>query len=189
MPPPLPHLVNYPLLRAAPWGVCLPGGVAAFILEDRVWALQFVESSAPSSVTWEGGPGPLSPSAPRARGNQTAAGGLEATGCRDLKWCPCRAVGGGGIRPSWSGAWIPTRCGSASGPGQDSSWRPEPAARFAITWVSREPLGVGARVGFAARRREGDPFKLGLTWLQSLESGRDRPLLCLHSPLPGSPGP
>lgn len=76
-PCPSPHLVNYPLLHAvAPWGDCLPGGVAVFILEDCWWELQFVESIASSPVMWEGGfPGPLSPGAPRPTGSRSAAGG------------------------------------------------------------------------------------------------------------------
>lgn len=42
----------------------------------------------------------------------------------------------------------------------------------------------GSEPGQAARRAEmkGTRFKSGLTWLQILESRRDRPLLCLHSP-------
>lgn len=65
--------------------------------------------------------------------------------------------GGGGIGPSQSGACIPTVCGSASGPRQDSSWRPEPAARLTVTRVSREPQGIGAGAGSAGRGGEGGP--------------------------------
>lgn len=141
-----------------------------------------LEARPPSLVTWEGVPGPLSPGALRLRGSQSAAGGLEAAGCRDLKWCPCRAVGAGELGPAGE------EPASRPGAGQ----RPDPGrtqASASILASSLQSLGSGeslwgSETGQAARRAEmkGTRFESGLTWLQSLESRRDRPLLCLHSP-------
>ncbi|EGV94835.1 hypothetical protein I79_004603 [Cricetulus griseus] len=102
--------------------------------------------------------------------------------------------GGGGIGPSHSGAYIPTGCGSASGPLRDSRWRPEPAARLAIAGVSGEPLRVGAGAGCAVRRGEGDQVRVGSDLAAELRVIQGppplvSPLPSCHSPLPGSPGP
>lgn len=156
-------------------------------------------STAPSLVTWEGGvPGPLSPGAPRLRGGRSAAGGLEAAGCRDLKWCPCRAVGAGELGPAGEEpASRPAGCWSASGPGQDSGWRLDPGPRLAITRVWRErPLG-GSEPGRAARRAEvdeGDQVRAGTDLAVELRITQGppplvSPLPSRHSPLPESPGP
>lgn len=101
--------------------------------------------------------------------------------------------GGGGTGPRQSGACIPTRCGSASGPRRGSSWRLEPAALLAVgrSGLERASLWGPGPGQPAARGAEGQGtgFQWGPTWLQSLESRRDRPLAGRHSPLPGSPGP
>lgn len=161
MPLPLPHLVNYPLLRAAPWGGCLPGGVAASVLEDRWWELKTVESTAPSPVTWEGGPGPLSPGSPRPRGSRSAVGGLEAAGCRDLKWCPCRAVGAGELGPARAEPASRLGAGQRPGPGRTRAGAPNPL-RSLQSLESRESLR-GLEPGQAARCAEekGDQVRVG----------------------------
>lgn len=194
MPLPLPHLVNYPLLRAAPWGGCLPGGVAASVLEDRWWELKTVESTAPSPVTWEGGPGPLSPGSPRPRGSRSAAGGLEAAGCRDLKWCPCRAVGAGELGPARAEPASRLGAGQRPGPGRTRAGAPNPL-RSLQSLESRESLR-GLEPGQAARCAEekGDQVRVGsdLAAEPRVTQGPPphvSPLPSCHSPLPGSPGP
>lgn len=145
-----------------------------------------LEARPPSPVTWEGVPGPLSPGAPRLRGSQSAAGGLEAAGCRDLKWCPCRAVGAGELGPA--GEELASRPGAGQRPGPGLT-----RASASILVRALQSLGSGESLwgsepGQAARRAEmkGTGFDSRLTWLQCLESRRDRPLCVstLLAPLP-----
>lgn len=160
----------------------MPGGVAASVLEDRWWELKTVESTAPSPVTWEGGPGPLSPGSPRPRGSRSAAGGLEAAGCRDLKWCPCRAVGAGELGPAKAEPASRPGAGQRPGPGRTRAGALNPLRVCSHSSLERASGDRSRGRLRGARRRRGTRFELGLTWLQSLESRRDRPLMCLYSP-------
>lgn len=135
-----------------------------------------VESTAPSRISVEGGSGSSTPGAPTARGVRSAARGLKAAGCRDLKWCPCPGVGAGEL--CQAGEEPAPRLGrrSASGPRQDSGSRPGPPRAFR-PFPSRESLR-SPREKEAARGGEGRGG--GRSWdgprLESCESGRDCPL-------------
>lgn len=171
----------------------MPGGVAAFFFEDKRWELQFAGSTAPSPVTWEGVPGPLSPGASRLRGSRSAAGGLKAAGCRDLKWCPCWAVGAGELGPAGEEPASRPGAGQRRGPGRTQAGVSSLVRASQSSGLERA-CGVGAGASCEARRDEGDQVRVGTDLATELRITEGppplvSPLPSRHSPLPGSPGP
>lgn len=146
---------------------------------------QPVESTAPSRVNVEGGSGSPTPGAPGPRGVRSAARGLEAAGCRDLKWCPCPGVGAGEL--GQAGAEPAPRLGAGQRPGPDGTQARAPGrdAPSDSSPVSREPRESAGGGCAAQGGREG-----GRSWdgprLESCESGRDCPLPTLFPRLPYS---
>lgn len=137
---------------------------------------QPVESTVPRRVNVLGGSGSPTPGAPSQRGVRSAARGLEAAGCRDLKWCPCPGVGAGDL--SQAGAEPAPRLGAGQRPGPDGTQARAPGLRAPSdpSPVSREPRESEGEE--AALRREGK--RGGRSWdgprLESCESGKDCPL-------------
>lgn len=133
----------------------------------------------------EGGSGSPTPGAPGPRGVRSAARGLEAAGCRDLKWCPCPGVGAGEL--GQAGAEPAPRLGAGQRPGPDGTQARAPGrdAPSDSSPVSREPRESAGGGCAAQGGREG-----GRSWdgprLESCESGRDCPLPTLFPRLPYS---
>lgn len=122
-------------------------------------------------------------------------GGLEAAGCRDLKWCPCRAMGAGELGPAVEEPASRPGAGQCPGPGRTQAGALSLVrALQSLGSGDRQPLGVGARASCAARRDEGDQVQVRTDLAADLRITQGppplvSPLPSRHSPLPRSPGP
>ena len=123
---------------------------------------QPLESTTPSRVNVEGGSGSPTPGAHGPRGVRSAARGLEAAGCRDLKWCPCRGLGVGAgnwarpersLHPAWARVSVRARTGL--------NLEPRAAARLPIPLRSRESLRSPCGEEAALRREGGKEVGVG----------------------------
>lgn len=146
-PPPLGQLPPPP--RAAPRDGFYCGPTPPPFLGAGRRNSQPVESTAPSRVNVEGGSGSPTPGAPGPRGVRSAARGLEAAGCRDLKWCP--GVGAGEL--GQAGAEPAPRLGAGQRPGPDGTQARAPGrdAPSDSSPVSREPRESAGAGGCAAQ--------------------------------------
>lgn len=98
------------------------------------------------------------------------------------KMVSVRAVGAGELGPAGEEPVSRPGSGQRPGPGRTQAGASILCAPCSPSALER--ASGGRSPGQAARLAEtkGTRFESGLTWLQSLESRRDRPLLCLHSP-------
>lgn len=153
-PPPLGQLPPSP--RRPPGAAPKKAGTPPLLLGADGRNSQPVESTAPSRVKVEGGSGSPSPGAPSPRGVRSAARGLEAAGCRDLKWCPCPGVGAGdlgrpeqSLHPDWARVSVRARPGLRLAPRAATLLllTPQPRGSLGSPGEEEAELHRGARGG------------------------------------------